>query len=111
MVTKCNRAIVVIAALLLLSSCSDPEPGDALARLKPEPGPTITVSASELLTPDAQRFLIVCPGVPADTVADLAGGSVKVPGDGYDSILNAFVVITSDGGVVTQRYAREEVDL
>lgn len=96
---------------LALVSCATPPPYDALARLKPEPGPTIVLEARELLVPDAQYFLIACPGVSGDDIAELAGGSVKVPSDGYDSVLNAFVVITSDGGVVTQRYATEEIDL
>ncbi|QGU02747.1 hypothetical protein CKALI_09460 [Corynebacterium kalinowskii] len=98
-------------ALLALASCSTDTPHDALARLKPEPGPSITLPASELLAPDAQTFLVVCPGVPADTVSEIAGDSVKVPGEGYDPVLNSFVVLTSDGSVVTQRFAIEEIDL
>lgn len=86
-------------------------PHDALARLKPEPGPTITLPASELIVSDAQRFLIACPGVPALRISDAAGGTVKVPESGYDPVLNALIVITSDGGVVTQRYSTEEIDL
>ncbi|MFV8381174.1 hypothetical protein [Corynebacterium hindlerae] len=108
--TKCNRAIVVIAALTL-SACSSGQPHDALARLKPEPGPTITLPASELVAEDAQQFLIACPNVPAITVTQAAGGTVDLPDEGYDEVLNAFIVITSDSGVITQRYSREEIDL
>lgn len=106
-----RRWALLAATTLTLAGCTSTPPHDALARLKPEPGPTLSLPARELLVPDTQTFLIACPGVPGDTVAEVAGGSVKVPSDGYDPILNAFIAITSDGGVVTQRYAREEIDL
>lgn len=104
-----RTALLSVAGLLV--GCASTETGDALARLSSENGPTATVVARELLVPDAQRFMVVCPGIPADTVAELAGDSVKVPTDGYDDVMNSFVSVASDGGVVTQRYAREEIDL
>lgn len=100
-------ALVAVTA----SACTTSEKGDALARLKPEPGPTITLPAAELFNADAQAFLIVCPGVPASEVVDSVGGNVDVPDEGFDSVLNAFVMPTSDGGVITQQYATEEIDL
>lgn len=102
---------MAVTAMAALVGCGVDKPHDALARLKPEPGPTITLTASELIAPDAQTFFIMCPGVPAEIGEEISGGSVKVPEEGYDPILNSFVVITADGGVVTQRYATEEIDL
>lgn len=110
MVTKYNL-VAVIATALTLGACASGQPHDALARLKPEPGPTITVPAAELISEDAQQFLVACPGTAAFTVTEAAGGPADIPAEGYDNVLNAFVVITSDGGIVTQRYATEEIDL
>ncbi|MDU0478821.1 hypothetical protein QVA66_06170 [Staphylococcus chromogenes] len=94
-----------------LSGCST-EPHDAVARLKKEPGTHAIIPASELLIDDAQQFVIVCPYVPADTISELVGGeSVKVPSDGYDSVLNSLVSTLDDGSAWTQRYSRNEVNL
>ncbi|MEJ5928340.1 hypothetical protein WG915_06875 [Corynebacterium sp. H128] len=94
-----------------LAACSPPAPYDALARLQGEPGPVLTLPASELVTKDAQHFVIVCPGVTAHDVVAVVEDSVKVPEEGYDQVMNSFVSVTSDRSVETQRYATEELDL
>ncbi|AKK02448.1 hypothetical protein [Corynebacterium epidermidicanis] len=106
-------AFPILLALIgaSLTACSSP-PHDALARLKKEPGTHAILPASELLIDGAQSFIIVCPYIPADTVSELVGGeSVKVPSDGYDSVLNSAVSLLADGSVWTQKYARDEVNL
>lgn len=108
--TQAILAIIAGLAIGTAPACAQ-HPQDALGRLKLEPTTNATIPAHELLHKDAQSFTIACPGVPAEAIVKALGNSGKVPDDGYEDHLNAFVVKLDDGSTWTQRYARSEVDL